>query len=92
VCPSIAVSFETLKESDLIDGDFYLADLLSENNKSVRKTLKVILQEDVFFINVERIDRLFKEVVFKDGGRAHNKFWTKYERPPAKEYWNYMLC
>ncbi|MDR3199289.1 MAG: hypothetical protein LBU34_15585, partial [Planctomycetaceae bacterium] len=92
VRPSIAVTFDTLKESDLIDGDFYLADLLSEDNESVRKTLKVSLQKTVFYVNIKRSDRFFNEVIqFHDKGWAHDKFWTKYERPPAKEYWDYMI-
>ncbi|MDR2169023.1 MAG: hypothetical protein LBP59_02670 [Planctomycetaceae bacterium] len=92
VRPSIVASFDTLQEYDLIDGDFYLADLLSEDNESVMKSLKVSLRQTVFHVNIRRSDRLFKEEIrFCDKGRAHDKFWSKYERPPAKEYWDYMI-
>jgi hypothetical protein len=92
VRPTIAISNELLNDYYLIDGDFYLADLLSENNITIRKSLKVQLRKDFFQVADKRGDRLFHEIFqFTDGGEAHANFWNRYYRPPAKEYWNEMI-
>ncbi|MCL2743943.1 MAG: hypothetical protein FWE67_08830 [Planctomycetaceae bacterium] len=93
VRPTINAASGVLSRNSLIDGDFYLADLLSEDNFSVHPALKVRLSGKYFDILVKMNDEaLFKqEITFTDKGAAHDKFWTKYQRPPAKEYWDYML-
>ncbi|GHT42861.1 hypothetical protein FACS189443_6290 [Planctomycetales bacterium] len=91
VRPTINLRFEEFKKHDILDGDFYLADLLSKDNKPLYKKLKIFLQETHYSINIDKIEHLIKEVHFNDQGSAHKQFWTKYKRPPAEEYWQYML-
>jgi hypothetical protein len=44
VKPAIMVNWENVKKSGFIDGDFFLADLLSENNQSIKDGLFVLLK------------------------------------------------
>ena len=44
VQPSIDVNWEVLKKNGLIDGDFFLADLLSHENLTIKEKLFVLLQ------------------------------------------------
>jgi hypothetical protein len=94
VKPSIAVDWDDAKKSKIKDGAFYLADLLSENNKTLREKLFVLLKTDYYELD-RKINRSgflsSMRADFNDGQKAHTRFWAKYERPPKKEYWNYIV-
>jgi len=95
VKPTIAVNWDIAKKSGIIDGDFYLADLLSKENESLKENLYVLLKKDYY-----ELDRKLNEsgmfssqkTSFKDKQKAHLKFWNKYERPPKEEYWDYIVA
>jgi len=94
VKPSIAVNWEAAKKIGIIDGDFYLADLLSYDNITLKDKLYVVLKKDHYEMD-RKIDEtgMFssKTTYFNDGQVAHNQFWNKYERPPKEEYWDYII-
>ncbi|HOH55168.1 MAG TPA: hypothetical protein PK903_03560, partial [Paludibacteraceae bacterium] len=46
VKPTIAVNWDAAKKSGIIDGDFYLADLLSNDNETLKEKLFVLLRHD----------------------------------------------
>lgn len=94
VKPTIAVNWEVAKQKGLMDSDFYLADLLSSNNTTISENLNVLLKENKYHLYREIDDTgLFssKEASFKDGQKAHQNFWQRYERPPKEEYHEYIL-
>ena len=94
VKPTIAVKWEIAKKSGIIDGDFYLADLLSQDNNTLKEKLFVLLKRDHY-----ELDRKFdeagmfssKRTDFTDKQVAHTQFWNRYERPPKEEYWDYIV-
>ncbi|MCK6603202.1 MAG: hypothetical protein L6Q77_15400 [Bacteroidetes bacterium] len=94
VKPTIAVNWDAAKRNGIIDGDFYLADLLSHENTTLKEKLFVLLHLDHYELD-RRIDEagMFssKRTDFKDGQVAHTQFWNKYERPPKEEYWDYIV-
>lgn len=55
VLPSIAVDWELLKKGNILDGGFYLADLLSRENESLLEKLFVLLKSDHYVLR-KRID------------------------------------
>lgn len=94
VKPTIAVKWDVVKKSGLIDGDFYLADLLSVENKSLKENLYVLLKKDFCEIDRKISDSgMFSSLAtyFMDKQKAHLEFWNKYERPPKEEYWIILL-
>jgi len=98
VWPSIDLSDnirKKLKRMGVGDCDFYLADLLSENNKTIRDKLNIVLQEYLYKSKLKEEEyfeeHAFREIYFNDKGEAHARFWTRYERPPAKEYHDYIV-
>ena len=94
VQPSIAVDWAKAKKQNIIDCDFYLADLLSTNNKTIKEKLFVLLKQDHYLLNRKIGEAgLFssQESYFKDKQKAHAQFWRKYKRPPKKEYWDYII-
>ncbi|HOT65083.1 MAG TPA: hypothetical protein PLV98_06620 [Dysgonamonadaceae bacterium] len=94
VKPTIAVNWDAAKKSGIIDGDFYLADLLSNDNETLKEKLFVLLRHDHYELD-RKIDEsgMFsrKQADFNDGQKAHTLFWNKYKRPPKEEYWDYIV-
>jgi hypothetical protein len=93
VMPTINVIWPAVKKLGIIDCDFYLADLLSADNKTIREKLSVLLNSDRYRYNkqMDEAGILFREADFVDCQRAHKRFWAKYERPPKEEYWDYII-
>ena len=91
---SISVDWDKAKRSGIIDADFYLADLLSENNLTLIKKLFVILKTDHYELD-RKIDDMglitSKQSHFYDNQKAHKEFWKRYHRPPKTEYWDYII-
>ena len=95
VKPSISIDWEAEKP-EILDSDFYLADLLSYDNttKAIYENLRVLLSKDHYRIALEKLKSgilNIGEVFFKDRQKAHNKFWNIYERPPKEEFWDYII-
>ena len=96
VKPTIGVDWDEMRAVGVIDGDFYLADVLSEENRSLKDKLSVLLEHDKYRLN-RGIDtpsrkRLFVDVEFTDGQAAHTRFWNRYVRPPLREYWDFLVA
>lgn len=90
---SIAVNWEQAKKQGIIDADFYLADILSEHNVTLRNSLFVLLRTNYYELDRKIDDSGFwdsKKAEFKDDQVAHTQFWNRYERPPKREYWEYI--
>jgi len=94
VKPTIAVNWELAKKVDILDGSFYLADLLSRENETLKEKLFVLLKSNYY-----ELDRKSNEIGFfssqradfTDNQKAHHQFWAIYERPPLEEYWDYII-
>jgi hypothetical protein len=91
---TIAVNWAVAKKSGIIDGDFYLADLLSHENNTLKEKLYVLLKHDHYELDRKISESgLFShsETSFTDKQVAHTQFWNKYDRPPKEEYWDYIV-
>jgi len=94
VKPSIAVDWDIAKKSGIIDGDFYLADLLSRENKTLKEKLFVLLKGAHYELDRKVTESgLFSHSTasFNDQQTAHIQFWNRYDRPPKSEYWDYIV-
>ena len=97
VKPTISCVWEQEKP-EIIDADFFIADLLSVNNKTeeIRENLRILLQIDRYKVKGEmlkagRIKDIFEEFNFNDSQIAHKQFWNLYERPPKEEIQDYII-
>lgn len=94
VRPTIAVNFDEVKKQGILDGYFFLADILSQDNVGLLDKLHVVLASDHYdldkhikiggFLSADRAE-------FNDGMKAHHLFWSQYKRPPRKEFWEYFI-
>ena len=95
VKPTISINWESAKVDNILDSDFYLADLLSRNNstKEIYENLRVLLQSNYYEVKLESSGKYlnFTKFTFKDEQQAHSDFWRIYERPPKEEFWDYII-
>ncbi len=94
VKPSIIMNWEIAKQKGLIDADFYLADLLSRDNESLKEKLFVLLKKDIYELGRKLNDMGMFDITytkFNDKQVAHTQFWNKYDRPPKEDYWDYIV-
>ena len=94
VKPTIAANWDIAKKNGIIDGDFYLADLLSKDNHTLKEKLFVLLEQNHYVLNRKiNEEGMFNSTRadFIDKQVAHTQFWNKYERPPEEEYWDYIV-
>ncbi|GAA8795547.1 hypothetical protein VN1311_15220 [Helicobacter pylori] len=94
VKPTIDINWEVAKTKDILDADYYLADLLSDGDKTIIEKLHTILRSSHYKLNrgVNELGKIdFMEIGFTDGQQAHQEFWSIYERPPKVEFQAFIL-
>ena len=95
VMPTIAVNWDEAKKQGVISADFYLADILSEHNTTLLQRLYVLLRgKEYEFARTTDDATLFNYKLtagFTDDQSAHTQFWLRYDRPPRREYWDYIV-
>ncbi|EAK0996848.1 hypothetical protein A0249_00190 [Campylobacter upsaliensis] len=94
VAPSIGIDWNLAKNAEILDADFYLADLLSAENQSLLDKLFVVLKNNHYEFDKVKTGGLglsIKTAEFNDKQKAHKEFWNLYERPPKEEYWSYII-
>ncbi len=94
VKPTIDIDWEVAKTKGILDADYYLADLLSDGDKTIIEKLQTILSSNYYKLKrgVNELGKMdFMEVGFTDGQQAHKEFWRIYERPPKLEFQAFIL-
>ena len=94
VKPSININWDLARNSGIYPGDFYLADILSKDNSTLRDKLNVLLRTDHYVLDRKINDLgLTDQMIahFTDDGKAHTLFWNRYSRPPKREYWDEII-
>ena len=81
-----------------LESDFFLADLLSEDNTTINHNLRILLNKrlenskEKLFYNIKVDKGLFswntQDIIFIDNDNTtHAQFWNRYKRPPKEEFW-----
>jgi hypothetical protein len=94
VKPTIDVNWQNANKAGIISADFFLADLLSSENESLKDLLYVVLKKTKYEL-AKKVNELGFETAsyakFTDNQKAYKEFWSVYERPPKEEYWEYII-
>lgn len=91
---TIDINWEIAKKGNILDVDFFIADLFSENNSTIKGDLNAILKGDCYEFNRQQSSGLGVNALivhFKDNQVAHTNFWFKYKRPPKNKFQDYIL-
>ncbi|MCQ2727924.1 hypothetical protein JT177_04825 [Helicobacter pylori] len=97
VKPTIKIGWELAKAEGILDADYYLADLLSDGDKTIIEKLRTILKSSHYELKwgSNTLNKLGLEgitkVDFTDSQQAHQEFWSVYERPPKPEFQDSIL-
>ncbi|HRP01020.1 MAG TPA: hypothetical protein PLE30_00060 [Candidatus Kapabacteria bacterium] len=97
--PIIDVNWGELKKANILDSDFYLADLFVddkdtakiEDDLSIRENLFVIFQNQGYKIAKENIKQMFDATINIKAKETYQQFWKRYKRPPIKEFQSYII-
>ncbi len=82
------------QKNGIIDGDFYLADLISQDDETLLGNLYVVLRKNYYELRLGLDEMGFLEIkkaYFQDGQKKYQAFWRKYERPPKRDDWDYII-
>jgi hypothetical protein len=94
VKPIINVKWDDLKKANVLDSDFYLADLFVDDKDTqqldddltIRDSLFVVFQQEGYKIAKENIKQMFDATIGLKNKETYLQFWKRYKRPPVKEY------
>jgi hypothetical protein len=97
--PNIDVKWDDLKKANVLDSDFYLADLFvddKDTNKidddsSIRDSLFVVFQNEGYKIAKENIRQMFDATINIKSKETYLQFWKRYKRPPLKQFQDYII-
>ena len=94
VKPAINFEWEDYK-ADIIEADFFIADLLSKDNETIRENLRILLQKDTYKVKENVLKHGKNTTMFQEfeviDKKAHESFWNKYERPPEEVVQNFII-
>lgn len=99
VKPTIDVNWDELKKANILDSDFYLADLFVddkdtqqiEDDLTIRDNLFVVFQNQGYKIAKENIKQMFDATIKLKNKESYLHFWKRYKRPPLKEFQDYII-
>ena len=97
--PIIDVNWEELNKENILDSDFYLADLFVDDkgtqdiddDLTIRYNLFVVFQNQGYKIAKEDINQMFDATINLKNKETYKQFWKFYKRPPIKEYQDYII-
>lgn len=99
VKPIIDVNWDDLRKANIMDSDFYLADLFVddqdtqtiEDDFTTRDNLFVVFQNQGYKIAKENIKQMFDATINIKNKETYLQFWKIYKRPPIKEFQDYII-
>jgi hypothetical protein len=99
VKPTIGVNWDDLKKANILDSDFYLADLFVDDRDTqqidddltLRDNLFVVFQNEGYKIAKENLKQMFDATIPIQDKTAYQSFWKRYKRPPLKEFQDYII-
>ncbi|KAB1153755.1 hypothetical protein [Flavobacterium luteum] len=99
VKPIIDVNWDDLNKANILDSDFYLADLFVDDKDtqnigddlSIRENLFVMFQNEGYKIAKENLKQMFDANIMLKNKDTYLHFWKRYKRPPLKEFQDYII-
>lgn len=99
VKPIIDVHWDQLKKANILDSDFYLADLFVDDkdtttisdDETLRDNLFVVFQNQGYKITKENLKQMFDATINIRNKETYQLFWKRYKRPPLKEFQDYII-
>ena len=99
VKPQIDVNRDDLKKNNILDSDFFLADLFVDDrwtdkiqdDESVKNDLFVIFEDSGYRISGKNLNLFGNITIPIKNKKTYEFFWKNYKRPPARQYQEYII-
>ncbi len=99
VKPHIDFNWEEGKKQNILDNNFFLADLfvddkgtpVIEDDTPISENLFVVFKNGHYEIAKENLKSLFNATIPFTDKKPYEQFWKKYKRPPLEEFQKYIL-
>ena len=96
--PLINFDFSEGKKQNILDHDFYFADLFVDDHDTVSSNDDTSLNDELFVvfktghyeISKENLKSLFNATIDIKDIKSYEQFWKRYKRPPIKEFQDYI--
>jgi hypothetical protein len=97
--PIIDVNWDDVKKANILDRDFYLADLFvddkdtenTDDDITIRDNLFVVFNNQGYKIAKENIKQMFDAMIKINNKEVYTQFWKLYKRPPLQEFQDYII-
>ncbi len=97
--PNIDVNWDTIKKANILDSDFYLADLFVDDKDTqkidddltIRDNLFVVFKNQGYKIAKENIKQMFDASINIKNKETYQQFWKRYKRPPIEQFRDYII-
>lgn len=97
--PIIDINWTELNKDNILDSDFYLADLFVDDKDSesivddetTRDNLFVVFHNQGYKIAKENLKQMFDATINIKNKETYLQFWKLYKRPPIKEFQDYII-
>jgi hypothetical protein len=99
VKPYINFDWEEGKKQNIVDSDFYLADLFVDDKDTasmdddtpIKEELFVVFKRSHYQIAKEDLKSLFNATIDITNKEKYEQFWKKYKRQPIAEFQEYII-
>ncbi len=97
--PIIEVNWDELNKANILDSDFYLADLFVDDQDTskidddvtIRDNLFVVFLNSGYKIAKENLNQMFDATINIRNRDLYQQFWKYYKRPPLQEFQDYII-
>ena len=97
--PIIDINWDDLKKINILDSDFYLADIFVQDkgtekiddDQTIQDGLFVVFQNKGYKIEKENINQMFDATIKIKDEKIYAAFWKLYKRPPIQEFQDYII-
>lgn len=99
VKPLINFDFSEGRKQNILDHDFYFADLFVDDHDTVSSVDDTALNQELFVlfknghyeISKENLKSLFNATIDIKDIVSYEQFWKRYKRPPIREFQDYII-
>jgi len=97
--PLIDFDFAKAQAQNILDSDFYLADLFVDDNdtnaitddRPIKEDIFVVFRDQKYEITKENLSSLFDATIKLRDKAKYQQFWARYKRPPVAEFQDYII-
>lgn len=99
VKPIIDAPWDEMKSNNILDSDFYLADLFVddkntdtiEDDETIKENLFVIFKNKGYKIAKENLKQMFDATIDIRDKETYQNFWKQYKRPPIQQFRSFII-